>query len=65
MKRNWELEDLVEQFTIMPNDMSLIRNNSGETRLGFPIVLKFFQYEATFSNFKNEIPKQVVEYIAK
>lgn len=65
IKRNWELEDLIEYFTIMPNEMSLIGNKSGETRLGFAVLLKFFQYEARFPNFKNEIPKIVVQYIAK
>ena len=65
MKRNWELDELIEYFTIMPNEMSLVGNKTGETRLGFAVLLKFFQMEARFPNSKNEIPKLVVEYIAK
>jgi len=33
MKRNWELDDLIEHFTIMPNEMELLGNKAGETRL--------------------------------
>lgn len=65
MKRNWEIEELIEHFTIMPNEMSLVGNKTGETRLGFAVLLKVFQLEAKFPNSKSEIPRVVVEYIAK
>ena len=65
MKRNWELEELIEHFTIMPNEMALIGNKTGETRLGFAVLLKFFQLEAKFPNSMNEIPEIIVKYIAK
>ena len=65
MKRNWDLEELIEHFTIMPNEMSTIGNKTGETRLGFAVILKFFQFEAKFPNSKNEVPRVVVQYIAK
>lgn len=65
MKRNWELEELIDTFTIMPNEMDLLGNKTGETRLGFMVLLKFFQVEARFPSTKNEIPRDVVKYIAK
>ncbi|WP_010233689.1 Tn3 family transposase [Clostridium arbusti] len=65
MRRNWELEDLIEHFTLMPNELSLIGNKYGETRLGFAVLLKFFQMEARFPNSKNEVAKVVIDYIAK
>ena len=65
MKRNWEIEELIEHFTIMPNEMSLVGNKTGKTRLGFAVLLKFFQLEAKFPNSKTEIPRVVVEYVAK
>ena len=64
MKRNWDLEELIEHFTIMPNEMSFIGNKTGETRLGFAVILKFFQFEAKFPNSKGEVPRVVVQYIA-
>lgn len=65
MKRNWELDELIEHFTLMPQEMRLIGNKTGENRLGFAVMLKFFQNEARFPHHKNEVPKVVVEYIAK
>lgn len=38
---------------------------SGSNRLGFALLLKFFQIEARFPISKQEIPKSVVSYIAK
>src|ERR1035438_5815755 len=65
MKRNWELDELIEHFTIMPNEMSLVGNKTGETRLGFAVLLKFFQLEAKFPDSISEVPGVVVDYIAK
>ncbi|WP_342414481.1 DUF4158 domain-containing protein [Paenibacillus sp. FSL R10-2782] len=65
MKRNWELDELIEHFTILPNEMKLIENKTGETRIGFAVLLKFFQNEARFPTHKYEVPKAVISYIAK
>lgn len=65
MKRNWELEELIDHFTFMPNELSQLSNKTRETRLGFAVLFKFFQYEARFPNHKNEIPKEVIRYISK
>lgn len=65
MKRHWDLDDLIDHFTIMPNEYSLLSNKTGETRLGFAVLLKFFQFEARFPSHKNEIPKEIIIYIAK
>lgn len=65
MKRIWNLEELIDYFTFMPNELHLLGNKTGETRVGFAVMLKFFQNEARFPNNKNEIPKVVVSYIAK
>ncbi len=65
MKRNWEVNELIEYFTFLPNEHSLLRNKTGSTRLGFAVLFKFFQYEARFPNHKHEIPKDVIHYISK
>ncbi|KLU63705.1 Tn3 transposase DDE domain protein [Desulfosporosinus acididurans] len=49
----------------MPSEMKLIENKTGETRLGFAVLLKFFQNEARFPIQKYEVPKVVIAYIAK
>ena len=65
LKRYWELNELIDQFTFLPNELSQLGNKSKETRLGFAVLFKFFQFEARFPNHKNEIPKEIVLYIAK
>lgn len=65
MKRNWELDELIEHFTFLPNEMQQIGNKSSETRIGFAVMFKFFQYEARFPFHKFEVPKVVISYIAK
>lgn len=65
MKKHWELDELIEQFTFLPNELSQLGNKSGATRLGFAALFKFFQHEAKFPTHKGEVPKEVLLYIAK
>jgi len=65
MKRNWEIDELIENFTFLPNEMSQIGNKTDENRLGFAVIFKFFQQEARFPITKHEIPKVVIDFIAK
>src|SRR5215210_3785491 len=64
MKRNWTTEELVEDWTLLPNELVLLDNKTGATRLGFALLLKFFQLEARFPFTKNEMPRGVVTYVA-
>jgi len=65
LKRNWELDELIEHFTLMPREIRLVGNKTGETRLGFAVMLKYFQHEGRFPNHRNEVPSVVVDYVAK
>lgn len=65
MKRNWSTDELIEFFTLTPKDLELIGTKAGTTRLGFSILLKFFQLEARFPVLKTEIPFTVINFIAK
>jgi hypothetical protein len=48
MKRHWETDELVEHWTQLPRETELLTNKTGATRLGFAVLLKFFQLEAYF-----------------
>ena len=54
MKRQWETEELIEQFMLMPSELALlpdeITNATAHNRLGFAVLLKFFQVEGRFSS---------------
>ena len=66
MKRQWDTVELVENFTLLPEEMALLENKTEENnRLGFAVLLKFFQISARFPHSKQEVPKLVVSYIAR
>ncbi len=65
MKRQWSAEELVEQFTLMPDETDLLANKSGANCLGFALLLKFFEIEARFPTSRQEVPQLVISYIAK
>jgi hypothetical protein len=35
MKRLWAVDELVEHWTLLPDDLALLANKTGATRLGF------------------------------
>ena len=37
MKRQWDIEELIEHFTLIQEDLDLLANKSGPTRLGFAL----------------------------
>ena len=50
MKRNWTSEELVECWTLLPNELDLPENKTNVTRQGFAVLLKFYQLEARYAS---------------
>lgn len=65
MKRNWTQEEMDECFTVMSNEINLVETKARDARLGFMVLLKYFQYEGRFPSNKREIPKMFVDFIAR
>ena len=65
MKRDWEISELQEHWTLQPGELALLENKNDENRLGFSLLLKFFQYEGRFPETKNEIPKKCVGFVGE
>ena len=65
MKRTWENHELAEHWTIEQADHQLIRQKRGVNRLGFALLLKFFQLKGRFPEKKNEIPRVVRAFVAE
>ncbi len=38
MKRTWTPEELLEHFTLLPDELEAVGNKSGPTRLGFAVL---------------------------
>lgn len=64
MKRQWDPYDLAEHWTLLPGELDLLANKSGPTRLGFALLLKYFQQEGRFPRGKHDIPGAVVAHVA-
>jgi hypothetical protein len=65
MKRNWQPEELVECWTLLPNELELLVHKKPQNRLIFALLLKFFELEARFPESDHEIPSVVVKYITQ
>jgi TnpA family transposase len=64
MRQEWEPEELVASWTLLDADWALVANKAGATRLGFALVLKFFELEARFPRDRAEIPPAAVAFVA-
>ncbi|WP_225835063.1 Tn3 family transposase [Streptomyces sp. NK08204] len=65
MRQEWSPEDVVACWTLVDGDWDLVANKSGPTRLGFCLMLKFFEIEARFPDVVEEFPQPAVEYVAE
>ncbi len=64
MKPNWELDELIEFWTLLPPERELLEPKIGINRLIFAVLLKFFQYAHKFPDSPCDIPLKVIEYLA-
>jgi hypothetical protein len=64
VRQEWSPEDVVACWTLVDGDWDLVANKSGSTRLGFCLMLKFFEIEGRFPEFIEEFPQPAVEYVA-
>jgi hypothetical protein len=55
----------IEVWTLLEEDQERLRNKSGANRLGFELLLKFFEVEARFPEDAGEIPVSAVSYVAQ
>jgi TnpA family transposase len=64
MKREWTDLEFAD-WTLLPSEAALLANKTGPTRLGFAVLLKFFQYAARFPHSMREVSATAVAYIAR
>ena len=66
MRREWELEDLIDAGRWMRRThVRLLTNKSGVTRLGFALTLKYFEQEGRFLRRAADVPEAAVGYVAR
>ncbi|MFJ3250848.1 DUF4158 domain-containing protein [Streptomyces sp. NPDC086782] len=64
VRQEWSPEELLANWTLVDGDWDLVANKSGTTRLGFSLLLKFFELEGRFPDVLEEVPPAAVEYVA-
>jgi hypothetical protein len=65
MKQNWSESELEELWSPADLERTLIDQRTEHGRLGFAILLKFFQLEGRFPVYHKEVPRVAVEFLAE
>ena len=60
-----DLDELVERFTLLPDELALLRNKTGATRLGFAMLLKHLIWKGQFPRGPSDLPDEAVEFVAR
>ena len=45
MHQHWTIEDLIDDWTLLPTEQALLAGSQEANRLGLAVMLKAFQYE--------------------
>ena len=65
VKANWDTEELIENWTLLPSELNLVSSKVGANQIGFAVLLKYFQIHARFPDSPKEIPDKIISYIAQ
>lgn len=66
MKRTWASDELIDNWTLLPAERTLIEDAKTESnQLGFALLLKWFEYEGRFPHAPLEVPAPVVTFLAQ
>jgi hypothetical protein len=60
-----DLDELVEHWTVLEDERTLVDAKRGAARLGFALLLKFYTRHGRFPIGGSELPGEVVEYVAR
>jgi hypothetical protein len=64
VRAEWESDGLIGAWTPVEGDGKMIGNKSGVTRLGFAVILKFYEIEGRFPAYPEEVPLAAVDSVA-
>jgi len=65
MKPNWSTDEIIEYFTLLPNERQFLGRKESHNRLGKALQLKFFQYAGKFPEGASEIPDLIITYMVQ
>jgi hypothetical protein len=62
--RSIELDELVEQWTLLDDEQGLVFGKGGAGKLGFVLLLKFYVRHGRFPRGRSELPGDAVRFVA-
>ncbi|RYG75761.1 DUF4158 domain-containing protein [Yimella sp. RIT 621] len=62
--RTLELDELVEHWTLLDDELELVAGKRGATRLGFVLLLKFYIHHGHFPEREDVLPPEAVRFVA-
>ncbi len=66
MKRHWTTDELNAHWTLSLKELEQVKQHQARhVRLGFAVLLKYFQHEGRFPRSRSEVPAEVVSHIAQ
>lgn len=65
MARELDQDELIDRWTLVADELTLVAGKRGATRLGFAVLLRFYTEKGRFPRGRSEIPDGAVEYVAR
>jgi TnpA family transposase len=66
MRHSWTIDELIDTWTLLPNELKLItRANMEVNKLGYALLLKYFQFEGKFPHLPTDIPQVAISFVAR
>jgi hypothetical protein len=62
--RSIELDELVEKWTLLDDELGLVAGRRGGTRLGFVLLLKFYIQHGRFPPGRSALADDAVRFVA-
>jgi hypothetical protein len=64
VRAEWEPDELIDAWTLVEGDWELVGAKAGAARLGFSVILKFYEIEGRFPAYPEQVPSAAVDYVA-
>ncbi|MBI0446635.1 DUF4158 domain-containing protein [Deinococcus sp. DB0503] len=65
MQQHWTIEELIDDWTLLPAEQALLTGSQGANRLGLAVMLKAFQHEGRFPARTRDVPSAAVAFVAR
>jgi len=65
VKWHWQKEELREHWSLSAEELHLVAGRTDHGRMGFVVMLKFFQYQGRFPSAIEDLPIDVVLFLSQ